>query len=163
MTTAQAATVRVLRIQKFNRMLGAVLVPLAVWFSLATMMTVGGPLWWGTFILICLIALHLFNTISFAATVFVVAIASGPIEEPDDRLRPVKIELSIENHPETPIGRYKDVEFFEWLDLMDEDKTVRRATFFGTIDLTQETISLPQNMFLLAPGLLYEWAQVDPQ
>lgn len=161
MTSADQALARVLRIQKINRLLGAVLVPAGMWFLLNALWPVGGFIWWLVFVILCGVGTHLFYVASFAITIFTVA-ATTNVEIPleDDEPELTNLLFTIEDQPSQPIGKFLDVEFYEWLDLKDESGTVRRVNFFGTIDVARE-FTLSPRCVLLPPGLLYEFAQVD--
>lgn len=74
---------------------------------------------------------------------------------------PRSVMLKIVQRPEKVLGRYKDAEFFEWIDVQDEDGIVKRFIFDGAIDM-ENGFSVPEGSILLPPGILYSYKnQVD--
>jgi hypothetical protein len=81
------------------------------------------------------------------------------IDEDEDDTDVINVDLEIAGHPEKPVGKFMDAEFYEWIDFKFDGK-VRRANFFGTANLRGDVV-LPDRGVLIQPGLIYQFDQVD--
>lgn len=71
--------------------------------------------------------------------------------------QPNRINFTIVNTPEAPIGSYMDSQFFEWLDVQGADGVVRHCSFVGTMDISRGlSREIPDGCFLLPPGIIYQ-------
>ena len=66
-----------------------------------------------------------------------------------------QLSITIMGTPDKPIGKYKDVEFFEWLAVKGEDGRPVKLTFTGTMSLEDGEIP-PKGSVVIPPGLIYQ-------
>lgn len=87
---------------------------------------------------------------------FLASLAKPPAVHPETE--PVQkyktVMMHVENLPETPLGRYMDVDFYEWIDFRDEAGQIQRFKFNGTVDMTSLT-HMP-GAYIVPPGIIYK-------
>lgn len=75
--------------------------------------------------------------------------------EDEDDTSIISVDLEIAGHPEQPVGKFMDVDFYEWIDFKFNGD-IRRANFFGTANLKHDVV-LPDRGVLIQPGLIYQF------
>jgi hypothetical protein len=156
--SSEERTVRLERAHKKITLLSALAGYMITW--LVASMYLAGPVFWLTLTLGGAGLTWLIYLVTFSISTY--SIYRGNLDElglnreQEDVAAngPMLINLEIAGHPDEPVGRYMDHEFYEWLDFKSKDGTVR-AHFFGTVDLKRE-VFIPPGCVLLSPGLLYE-------
>lgn len=87
---------------------------------------------------------------------FLASLAKPPSEHPETE--PVQkyktVMMHVENLPESPLGRYMDVDFYEWIDFRDEHGQIQRFKFNGTVDMNALT-HMP-GVYIVPPGIIYK-------
>jgi hypothetical protein len=164
MTVNEEALQRILKIQRVNDAAGIVIVPSISWLLATLVIPSGGVTWWIIFLLSCfaLAKPYLKATLSLTS-VFVVWTMRDKLMEEDVEIEEegeeeeliTKITFTIEDQPDNPIGKYMDIDFYEWLDLKGSDGIVKRYKFFGTVDISRD-FTLRTDCILIPPGILYQ-------
>lgn len=158
--------IRLQRAQKKITLLSAVVGYTASWWIASSL---SGPLFWLALLFGGAGLTWLFYFVAMILSTY--EIYKGNLDEifgaqadenPVEDERPTIINLEIVGHPEQPVGRYMDCEFFEWLDFKTGDDSTIRAHFFGTVDLKRE-VHIPSGCLLLSPGILYKIEPEDSQ
>jgi hypothetical protein len=67
-----------------------------------------------------------------------------------------EIAIKILRTAEGVLGRYMDEDFFEWIEIADENNVPVKLSFIGTMDLSKGlTRPVPAGCLLIEPGVLY--------
>lgn len=78
-----------------------------------------------------------------------------PNTEPVEKYKTVI--MHVENLPETPLGKYMDTDFYEWIDFRDETGKIQRFSFDGTIDMnSSESMPPIHGVYIVPPGIIYK-------
>ena len=67
-----------------------------------------------------------------------------------------KLEWTVISTAEKPLGKYMDADFFEWIELQDENSLSIRFEFDGTADMKIGAANLRSDQILIEPGILYK-------
>ena len=70
-----------------------------------------------------------------------------------------QITVTIVDTAEKPLGTFKDVEFYDWVDV-DDGGGVVRFEYAGIVDM-QENFTVPINAFVVEPGIMYKMVDVQ--
>lgn len=147
-------------IAKFSR-LNLVLTPVvAVFLTMAISALAGGfsPMAVGIcFAILCLVFDRLIFLFLQGVAVYMIALTPTEMEDDDeDETSSVKeTTFTILRTSEGFIGKYKDVDYVEWIDLLDDEGKERHATFYGIADLSRDVV-LDERCFVLPPGIIYQ-------
>ena len=152
-------------ISKFSK-LNLVLTPtIGAFLSMAISALVGGfsPLALGVcFAVLCLVFDRLLFLFLQGLAVYMIALTPTEMDEEeasDEEEQPSVREatFTILRTSEGFIGKYKDVDYVEWMVLLDEEGQERHATFYGIADLSRD-VQLDDRCFVLPPGIIYQLA-----
>lgn len=76
-------------------------------------------------------------------------------EEEDLTEKPVNVvSFTITELPESPLGRFKDHDYYEWMKVEFKNGKITTLVFDGIIDLNEPAVLRP-NQVALHPGLIY--------
>ena len=81
--------------------------------------------------------------------------AEQPETEPVEKYKTVV--MHVENLPESPIGKFMDTDFYEWIDFRDEDGQIQRFKFDGTINMDSfQNTPVIHGVYIVPPGIIYK-------
>lgn len=80
-----------------------------------------------------------------------------PVADDESQQTLSKIEITIVDRPDTPIGQYKGADIFEWLHVQGENKKLYHFVFDGVFDMDKLSASdIADDYILVPPGILYK-------
>lgn len=139
--------------------------PIIAWCALSALVSpvtmTAWFLFWILFIAACSAIDAVLKLFFTAMSVFMIAASPTPQDEiceddnEDETSSVREATFTILAASEKVVGKYKDVEYVEWLDLIDDEGNQQRAEFFGIADLNGN-VTLSEGCFILPPGIIYQ-------